>query len=100
MHPPGVRSRRRASTLERVAVGFTGVFEQTRFLIHDRLPFRAVQRIVDLYLACWCIAAVAIVAGFTLARATPPNWVLDLVLAGLVLALAGVIYGDRSRRQA
>ncbi len=56
------------------------------------------QRIIDVYLACWCIAGAAIVAGFTLARATPPNWVLDLVLAGLVLALAGVIYSNRSRR--
>jgi len=57
------------------------------------------QRVVDLYLAGWCIAGVAIVAGFTLAGATPPNWVLDLVLVSLPLVLAGVIFSNRSRRE-
>ncbi len=58
-----------------------------------------VRLIIDVYLACWCIAGVAIVVGFTLAHATPPIWVLDLVLAGLVLALAGVIYSNRTRER-
>lgn len=57
------------------------------------------QRIIDVYLACWCIAAIALLAGFTLSRAIPPDWVFGVLAVSLVLALAGVIASNRIRRQ-
>ena len=50
-------------------------------------------RIFDVYLLCVCLAGIGLVGGFTAARDVPPDWVLALALAAIVLTTVGVVAG-------
>jgi len=53
------------------------------------------RKVVDVYLAVFCLAGVALLLGFTLARAVPPRWVFAIILVGLLAALGGVLWLGR-----
>ena len=50
----------------------------------------------DVYLLVACVAGVLMVAAFTLAGSTPPNWVLVIAAIAILIALVVVLRADRS----
>ena len=55
-----------------------------------------VGRASDVYLLGACVAGVLVVAAFTVARSTPPNWVLAAAAVAILIALVVVLRADRS----
>ena len=54
------------------------------------------RRAGDVYLLVACFAGILVVAAFTLARSTPPNWVLVIAAIAAFIALIVVLRTDRS----
>lgn len=53
------------------------------------------RRVVDAYLAVFCVGGVALALGFTAAGAVPPRWVFAIILPLLLAALGGVLWLGR-----
>lgn len=53
------------------------------------------RRLIDVYLAAFCLGGVALVLGFTAAGAVPPQWVFVIVLVSLLAALGCVLWLNR-----